>query len=292
LPDAPLDVHRVRKMDARARYRAATIATGGVPMRDLDVRVKLEAGVLTADPVSVRLAMGKLSGRARLDARRDIPDVDLDARLTDARLEQFFAAGRTGNRPISGEVELRAKLQGRGLSVHRAVSDASGDIVFSVPRGEIRQSIAELLGINVVNGLGLLLTGDEDTTELRCAVADFRAENGKLRVRRFVIDTGVVLAVGTGRADLKNETVDLRIEGHPKKLRIGRVSAPVTIRGKLADPDIGIEAGKAVTQVGLAAALGALLSPIAAVIPLISTGSTEDVDCARLLAGGAAPNVN
>jgi uncharacterized protein involved in outer membrane biogenesis len=292
LPDAPLDVARVRKMDARVRYRAATIATGGVPMRALDVRVKLEAGVLTADPVSVRLALGKLTGRARMDARRDVPDVDVDVRLADARLEQFFASRRPDDRPVTGEVELRARLHGRGLSVHRAVSNASGDIVFSVPRGEIRQSVAEFLGVNVVNGLGLLLAGDEDTTELRCAVADFRADNGTLRVRRLVVDTGVVLAVGKGRADLRNETLDLTLQGHPKKFRVGRVAAPVTIRGKMANPEIGIEAGEAALQLGLSGALAAFLSPFAAVIPVISTGSAESVDCARLLAGGAPPSVD
>jgi hypothetical protein len=292
LPDAPLDVERVRRMDARVHYIAATIRTGGVPMRDLAVRVKLDHGVLTADPARVTLAMGKLSVSARLDARRNIPDVDLNIRLADARLEQFFAAGRAAaNRPIVGEIEARAKLRGRGLSVRRAVANATGDIVLSVPRGEIRQSLAELLGVNVLNGLGLILAGDEGRTNLRCAVAGFHADNGVLRVRRFVLDTDIVLAVGTGRADLTNETLDLRLEGHPKKLRIGRLMAPITIRGKFADPKIGIDAGKAVAQVGIAGALGALLSPVAAIVPLISTGSTKDVDCARLLAGGKVPEI-
>jgi uncharacterized protein involved in outer membrane biogenesis len=168
------------------------------------------------------------------------------------------------------------------------VLNAHGDIVLKVPKGEIRQSIAELLGINVVNGLGLMLTGDESRTELRCAVADFRADAGSLRVRRFVLDTDVVLAVGTGRADLRNETVDLTLEGRPKRFRIGRVMAPITVRGKLSDPEIGVEAGEAVAQVGVAGALGALLTPVAALIPFISAGNQKDVDCARLLAGGAA----
>lgn len=292
LPDAPLDVTRVRRMDARVKYRVATIATGGVPMRELSVAVKLDHGVLTADPMSVRLALGKLTGRARMDARHAIPDVDVNLRLTDARLEQFFAMGRGANKPLVGEIEARVALHGRGLSVHRAVSNASGNIVLSVPRGEIRRSVAELLGINIVNGLGLMLADDNSRTELRCAVADFEARNGTLRVRRFVVDTDVVLAVGTGRADLRNETIALRVEGHPKKFRIGRVATPITIQGKMANPKIGIEAGKAVAQLGAAGALGVLLTPVAAIIPLISTGSTKDVDCARLLAGGSVAEVS
>jgi uncharacterized protein involved in outer membrane biogenesis len=190
-----------------------------------------------------------------------------------------------------GEIEARAKLSGRGLSVRRAVATARGDIVLSVPRGEIRKSIAELLGINVVNGLGLMLAGDESRTELRCAGADFRADNGRLSVRRFVVDTDVVLAVGTGSANLTDETVDLRIEGPAKEFRVGRVMAPLTVRGKLADPEVGLDAGKAVAQVGVAGALGALLSPVAALVPFITTGDTENVDCARLLAGENLPEV-
>ena len=288
LPDAPLHVERVRHMDARVRYVAHAVTTGGVPMRDLSLVAKLDHGVLTLDPASVRLALGKLAGRARIDARQDIPDVDVAIRLTEARLEQFFHSARAGEPPVAGDLEMTARLHGRGLSVHRAVANASGDIVLAAPHGEIRQSVAELLGINVVNGLGLILTGDQSTTELRCAVADFHADNGRLTARRFVLDTGVVLATGTGQADLRNETMDLRLEGHAKKFRIGRVMAPITIKGPWAHPHIGVEAGKAIAQLGVGGVLGAVISPVAALLPFITTGSTRDVDCTRLLAGGPA----
>ena len=84
------------------------------------------------------------------------------------------------------------------------------------------------------------------------------------------------------------ETLNLRIEGHPKKFRIGRVMAPITVTGKLAHPHIGIDAGKAVAQAGIGAVLGATLSPLAAIIPFVATGAQKDVDCGRLLAGHSA----
>lgn len=284
LPDAPLRVERVRHMDARVHYVAADIKTGGVPMRELDVTIKLDHGVLTVDPARVTMALGKLSGRAVIDARHDVPAVDLNVHLTDAKIEQFFHLGRTGETPVAGVLEASARLHGNGASVYRAVANASGDIHLASPRGEVRQAIAELLGINLINGLGLLLTKDESTTPLRCAVVDFHADNGRLTVRRFAIDTGVVLATGTGSADLRNETMNITLVGHPKKFRLGRVMAPITITGHWAKPHIGVEAGKAVAQAGVGGALGALINPVAALLPFVSTGSQKDVDCGRLLA--------
>ena len=43
-----------------------------------------------------------------------------------------------------------------------------------IPSGEVREAFAELTGINIARGLGLLLTGDDSMTEIRCGVASFR----------------------------------------------------------------------------------------------------------------------
>jgi uncharacterized protein involved in outer membrane biogenesis len=258
-------------------------------MRDLVLGVKLDHGVITIDPARVTLALGQVDARARIDARHDVPAVALNVALTGARLESLIHGGGSaivGAEPLAGELQMHANLHGAGRSVHEAVANADGDIRLSIPHGEIRKAVAELLGINVINGLGLVLSGDESKTDLRCAVADFHAAHGALTVQRFVIDTGVVLATGTGQANLKSETMNLAINGHPKKFRIGRIMAPITVSGPWNSPHVGVDAGKAVAQAGVGAALGALVSPIAAAIPFISTGTAHDVDCAKLLAGG------
>jgi hypothetical protein len=39
----------------------------------------------------------------------------------------------------------------------------------------VREAFAELTGINVTRGLGLLLTEDQSTIAIRCGVASFRS---------------------------------------------------------------------------------------------------------------------
>jgi hypothetical protein len=58
---------------------------------------------------------------------------------------------------------------------------------------------------------------------------------------------------------------------------------PIKITGSLSHPAIGIDAGSAVVQGGLAVGLATLLSPLAALLPFVDAGLSEDSDCAGLL---------
>jgi uncharacterized protein involved in outer membrane biogenesis len=158
-----------------------------------------------------------------------------------------------------------------------------------VPAGEVREAFAELTGINVVRGLGLLLSEDQSKIDIRCGVASFRVENGVARTRTMVVDTETMLITGGGTVSLRDETLDLRIEGDPKEARLISISAPITLEGRLRSPQVGVEAGDAAGQGGLAAALASLVAPIAAVLPFIDAGLAEDANCAALVASRNSP---
>jgi hypothetical protein len=66
-----------------------------------------------------------------------------------------------------------------------------------------------------------------------------------------------------------------------------RLRAPITVKGSLAHPVLGVEAGKAVAQGGIAAALG-FLNPIAAIAAFIDPGLAKDANCGPLLAQAKA----
>jgi len=203
--------------------------------------------------------------------------------VSNVSLQQFLK--NPGPQPaIEGMLQARAQLHGVGDSVHKAASTANGRMVFVTPHGEIRQAFAELMGINVANGLYLLLSKDPRQTPLRCAVADFTVRNGVMQATDSVIDTDVVRATLKGSVNLGSEQLDLRLEGQPKKPRLLHVWAPITLRGSLAHPALGVDAGKVAAQAGLGVALGALLGPLAAIFPFLEPGLAKDADCAALIA--------
>lgn len=282
-PDTPLDVTRIRSMDARLTYSAERIETPDFPVQSGRLVLRLEDGVLDAQEVVFRLPKGAFAGQIVLDARRDTPTTRLDMRLTEARLETLLKVGE-GPPPLVGDLVGRVRLTGTGLSVRQTMADADGEVLVVIPRGEIREAFAELLGINVTKGLGLLLSEDQSRTEIRCAVAHFRARDGVMRADPFIFDTTPVLGRGEGRIDLGREQLALRIDGEAKEPRLIRLMAPVTVDGAFAAPEVGVETGAALAQAGLGAALGALAAPLAALLPFVDPGLAEDAACGPLLA--------
>jgi uncharacterized protein involved in outer membrane biogenesis len=284
LPDATLQVDRVKAMDAKVKYRALAVNAPNLPLRKVMLDLTLDKGVLTMDPIAFTFSRGDLAGKVRLDANPKVPRTDLDLRLTNAKLEDFIPI-KNGDKPaIEGGVMARAKLTGYGNSVHRAASSANGQVTVVSPKGQIRQAFAELLGVNASKGLIMLLSNDNKETSVRCAVADFSVKDGIMTSNQIVADTGVVLAKGKGTIDLQNEKLDLKIAGDSKKPRLVRLFIPITIKGPFLAPKIGLEPGGAVAQGGIAAALGALVNPLVAILPFVTGGEAKDADCASLVA--------
>jgi len=283
LPDAQLDISRVRNMDARVSYRAARVRSERFPLRGLSVDITLDQGLLRLDPMTLDLRQGRIAGWAAINAREETPRAEVDVRLSNARMEAILAL--QGDPPLSGRLSGRIRLAGTGASVRDAAANANGTITLVTPDGEVREAFAELSGINVTRGLGLLLTGDEGRVAIRCGVASFNVRNGIAQARTIVFDTENVLIRGEGSASLRDETLNLRIQGEPKEARLIRVEAPISIEGRWRSPQIGIDAGDAAGQGGFAAALATLVAPIAALLPFVDLGLAEDADCAALLAG-------
>lgn len=280
LPDARLDVKRLRAMDADVTFQAATVKRNALRLSGVSLGAHLKDAVLRIDPFRFDFARGRLSGAVRVDGRRTTPFTRADLRLSGYPLEAIVPRNAA-----SGTLNARISLAGSGASVRQAAGNADGRIRLTVPGGQMRQAFAELMGINVGKGLSLLLSKDPKTTPIRCAGADFRVSGGVARTERLVIDTGVVAAYGAGSVNLATERMHFEIDGKSKKPRLLRVWAPITVDGPIRSPRLGVKETEVAKQGGLAAVLGAAVHPLAALLPFLSRGGAEDVNCAAVLGG-------
>lgn len=282
LPDAKLDLKRIRAMDANVKYRAESVKTQKMDIREIVADLKLENGVLSFTPVSFVLPQGKLTSNIKVDGSKNVPEVTIDSRVTQVQLSQFKM--KSGDEPIDGTLVARAILHGRGKSLHEIGATAQGTLSAVIPHGDIRSAFAELIGIDVVKGLGLVLTGNQDKAGIRCGVANFKAEGGVFAAQDIVLDTDKVLVLGRGEVDLGTEILDLTLTGQPKKFRFFRIKSPVEIHGTLKKPKVGLKPGNTPGEVALATALGVLATPLASVIAFIDPGLAKDADCGGLIA--------
>lgn len=282
LPDADLQLNRVRGMDADFTYHAQSVSAPKLPMREVGFHLMLVNGDLRLDPLDFVLDKGAIAGTVEIDARHAVPETSIDMHVDHVDLSQFKSAKAT-EAPLSGELHGRLRVHGFGSSIHKLASDADGGLGIAIPQGEVSDVLAELTGINVLKGLGLLFSKDTKKTAIRCGVVDFEATKGDLTAKTFFVDTTNVLITGRGRIDLGSEGMDLSFQGDPKHLRLLRLRAPVSVTGTLGDPSIGIKAERLALQTGAAVALGVLLTPVAAVLAFVDPGLAKDANCVAIL---------
>jgi uncharacterized protein involved in outer membrane biogenesis len=292
MPDATLDVDRIRGMDADVTYKAMTVrASPNLPLRQVSLGAKLDHGLLTVSPIDLDFPQGRLTGSAVINARNSVQTDAVDMRVTGVQLQEFFGKG-AGAPPLEGILDARAKLTGTGDSVHKAAASSNGEVTLVIPRGVIRQAFAELLGIDASKGLFMLLSKNDHQTDVRCAVADFRVHNGVMQADQIVLDTGVVLVNGQGDINLNSEAINLSFTGKPKQFRLIRINAPIVVTGRLTSPSFGIKIGGAAVQAGVATALAAAVNPLLVILPFVEMGHAHDADCADLVTtakGDGAP---
>jgi uncharacterized protein involved in outer membrane biogenesis len=283
LPDSTLATERLRGMDATLHYHAQAVKSMFLPLRQATLDLDLDHGLLTVHPVAFDFPQGRFSAQVQLDARGATPVTDADMRLSNVNLQEFLPKPAAGAQPmLEGVMAARVKLKGAGDSVHKAAAASNGAVTVVIPQGKIRAAFAELLGVNAGKGLGLLLSKNQNETNVRCAVANFAVRNGVLEAQNVVFDTDVVKVNGKGDIDLGPETIDLTLKGDTKKFRITHLLLPITIKGHLRQPKLGVAPTSTIVQGGVAAALGFLFPP-AAILPFVDPGLAKNADCAALM---------
>lgn len=262
LSTASPDPTALRRGSGTVLFHAGRVEVGRTALSEFAVKFVNDRGELTVAPLSAEIMGGKLSGQIKIDARKEIPVSHLVVRIDGLQLEQY-PRKKPGPPPIEGPLAVKLDLTGRGKSLHDAAADADGTLVASLPGGKIRDSLAELTGIDL-RGLGMLLVKDKKEVPVRCGIANFQAHDGTLTAKTLVLDTAPVLIAGEGFVHLGNETLDLILRGYPKHVRFFQVRSPIVIKGTLKSPSVGIQARDSK-------------------MVLIDPGKAKDADCESLL---------
>jgi uncharacterized protein involved in outer membrane biogenesis len=262
LSSAAPDPSALRRGSAAVQFRAQRVQAGHSTLSALTVKLANDHGELTIAPVSAEIMGGRLSAEIKIDARKEVPAEHLEVRINDMQLGQY-PQKKPGPPPIEGSLAIKIDLTGRGKSLHDAATSANGTLVASLPSGMVRDSLAELTGIDL-RGLGLLLAKDKKEVPVRCGVASFEVHDGTLTAKDLVLDTAPVLIAGEGFVHLETETLDLILRGYPKHVRFLQLRSPIVIHGTLKSPAIGIQAHDSK-------------------LVLIDPGKAKDADCESLL---------
>lgn len=282
LPQQRFDADKWGTIDADVNFVGQEVRNlGNFPIGKLDFRVKMDDRRLTLSPLLLLLGGGRLEGDLRIDGRVQPMAAQLDLKLRRLQLDTLLPKLRTTKSAL-GAINGRLVLAGQGQSFAQMLGSADGEAQFAMGRGHVSNLLLELLDLDAYEALSFLVRGDRPV-EVRCALVDVGFQRGQMSTRAAVFDTVDTVIEARGRADFKNEQLDLRVTPTAKDLSPLSARVPFDVKGPFAKPQVSPDKARLFARGGGALLLG-LINPLAAIIPLIETGPGEDRDCGALMA--------
>lgn len=309
IPDRPLNLPALNRFNASIKLDFERVELGKAfkrPIAPFRADLNLKSGSLSLAKVYARTADGTLGGTISVDARAlgasGNPDKDDKSRpqpvwkahlnWKDINLEKWLNAPQGRKQEARENPEIResyvtgilngeVRLTGRGNSTAELVSSLDGDASAYISKGTMSHLIIEVLGLDVAQGLGLVIKGDKDLP-MQCALWDFKAVNGLVSPQVAVIDTPVTVILTDGNVNMGKEQLNLRFVAKPKNASPFTVRSPILITGTFADPKVRPKAEPIAARVLGSIAL-AFVNPLAALLPFIDPGSGEKSPCGEAL---------
>ncbi len=261
--EVPLVTAASRRVDATGKLNIGHLALSRAEVTGLSAAFTIEHGLIKAPEVTGHFMGGNVLLHLDADANQTPALTRIEMTVRGLQLAQL---PHKAEPPYAGSLLLQIHAQGQGDSLHAFAAGANGTLSASVLQGTIRDSLAELTGVDL-RGLGLTLTGNHHEAAVACAAADFDIHAGVMQSTRLFIDSEPVLISGGGRVLLDPETLDLKLHGDPKGLRILRIKAPVLVKGTLLQPKFSVGVSESSVQ-------------------LVDRGATRNADCTALQPGG------
>ena len=286
-PVATLDVPKLRAMNADVIYSAADIRhVRELPLDKGNVHVKLNAGVLQLEPISLGVAGGTVAGSIHIDSNLTPAAITTRLDVRAVQLRQLFPAIESTKSAL-GKISGQFDLKGRGNSVAQTLGSATGNMAVLMGKGEISNILLEFIGLDAGEVIKFLVRGDRNVL-LQCAAVAFDVKQGLMTSRAIVLDTTDTIVTGEGKVSLADETLDVLLKAAPKDRSILAFRSPLRIGGTFGAPSAGPEKAALAGRLGLALALGAV-NPLLGLASTIETGPGKDADCAAVLSQAATP---
>lgn len=282
LPTEQFDTSRWGSIDADVKFTAKKIIRSeALPIQDLKTNIHLKDSQLSLTPLDFGIAGGNLISTIRLDGSGKVMKAKITLSARHLKINRLFPTLESARASL-GEINGDAALMGTGNSVAALMATSNGELKTLINQGTLSKFILEAAGLNVGNVVLSKLFGDKQV-KLNCLASDFVIVNGVMQTRTFLLDTDDAMITVNGQINLKTEVMALNVKPKSKGLRIISFRSPLYVAGTFKNPDVGVDKGILALKAGSAIALGVLF-PVAAILPLVNIGSTQQTDCASLLA--------
>lgn len=235
IPADPIDLSTLFALPMDLDLTVAALRHAGVEYRDVAARILVAEQRARLDPLEVTLPAGRVTLRAIAQQAERAAQLQIALRgdgLDIARLLPEW--------PVSGRAELDLDLRGQGQNWRAVAASLVGHAGLAVLNGHVDSRVAQSA---LPAGIGNLM---EPRIGVACLAIRFDVVAGIAQARTLYTDTSLGRLNGGGRINLRDESLDLRINTDlrlPVLNAVGvRVRAPIPVGGTLAAPSVDTQA--------------------------------------------------
>lgn len=275
-----------------------TIAAGEVRLpfltiTDLSSRIELAQGNLFVRPLQFTMAEGNFDGSFTIGQTGEIPVVEaafqLDGSNLGRVLDQFGAAEF-----LNGIFDVDVDVRGNGTSMAQLMAGLHGKSAVVMKDGKMDERLLGFIGGDLTLGLLELVNPfkkERNYTRIHCLICGVIFDEGLAESSALLLDTDKVTVVGHGKADLKQETLDVSFKPSPKKgigikglgqlnLSLGQLTKPFKLTGTFTDLSFSFDPTETFLTLGKAVGGAALFGPVGLAAALAG-GQLGDKDPCR-----------
>lgn len=289
LPDATLRTDSLGHFDADLRYRIGGLKGVSWPLSNIDMHLTLVDRLLALRPLTMDMARGHLTSDIAIDARRDPIRTSYDIRLSPTPMGRLLAGYGVEESGTTGTLKARVQMVGYGNSIRSSLASSNGRIAIIIPQGSLWARNVQLSELDVGTFVWKLWKKElKEPVQINCGLVAFTVRDGIAAADPILIDTRKNVILGRGGFSFKNEAIDLRIRADGKKFSLFSAQSPVGIGGYFAAPKLDVISPQLFERGGAAVGLGAVVSPLAAVLAFVDIGDAKAAACGPVLSGATA----
>ncbi|MFD1612775.1 AsmA family protein [Sphingomonas tabacisoli] len=289
LPDAPLRVDAIRRFDADVHWTVKRVAGDKWPVSNIDLTLSLDHSLLKLSPLTFDLDRGHVSSDISINARRNPVFTDLDLRLSPTPMGRLLKGFGVEEAGTTGTLKARVQLAGPGDSVRKWLGNSNGRIAVIMPQGSLWARNVQLSELDIGTFVWKMWKGElKEPVQINCGLIAFTVRNGIAAADPILIDTKKNVILGRGGFSFKNEALDLRVRADGKRFSLFSAQSPIGVGGYFAKPSIDVISPQLIARGGAAVGLGAVVSPLAAILAFVDIGDAKSAACGPVLSGATA----
>jgi AsmA family protein len=231
-PKDPLPLDGLKVADAKVKFTAKTIIMQGMKITDVDLGVSLANGRLKISPLLAGFGGGKINGDIALNASGK--SAGLKVAINVKGLDYGTVLTERGITDIAeGILNADINVSGSGASVRQIMAGLNGKSRIVTKDGKLKSGALNIISTDLTS-----MFDSADDKKIICGVIDHRITKGMANTYALVFETGGISVVGTGSANLADETIKMRVDPRSKKANVASMAmVPVNIKGTFAKPD-------------------------------------------------------